>query len=344
MRLTIKIYLIFVTAFGLGCSAVGDVPTALRVDSGIDPAMQDEYVRFRTTYYFRIVDSCRVEDGFSLGTTTGPLENDPQDYDKRLGIFRVRKKGKIKIVNDSLYRFRMTGKASALFNSVRFESGVLRAEQIDPFGSAVVYDDKTRSFRVESAGSLRQNASRKAVYAEIKALKDLYNEFENSRKHFPGIQQEIAQLIKNAVLSLGNGEPQSTLSSIDDESKTDRQVSSLQCPDGRPARRSYLLYGPEGVREIDPDERLLMAMSSDSKPIVSTLQQLSHRQIKSDTNNVPFLSDFLAERLWISDIKTELDRAKYELSTINDLQSPNGIDEPLRPILEKLSKNNQATK
>jgi len=98
---------------------LGDVTSALRIDVSEHPAHQDEQVRFRTTYYFRIVDSCELGE-----------ENGHKDYyDKDRRPFKVRQAGKPKIVNDTLYRFRMTGKTSALFAKINFESGVLRADR-----------------------------------------------------------------------------------------------------------------------------------------------------------------------------------------------------------------------
>ncbi len=118
MSFAIRIYrytsVIILLAALTSCTwPIGDVPPALRIDTGIDPDKQDQYTRFRTTYYFRVMDSCGVDDGAET-----------QDYDKALGAFKVRKSGKTKILNDTVYRFRMTGKASALFNKVSFGSGV----------------------------------------------------------------------------------------------------------------------------------------------------------------------------------------------------------------------------
>ncbi len=53
------------------CSTLGDVPPALRVYGGEQPANQDQQVRFRTTYYFRIVDSCKIEAGKTEGGAYG---------------------------------------------------------------------------------------------------------------------------------------------------------------------------------------------------------------------------------------------------------------------------------
>ncbi len=66
--------------------------------------------------------------------------------------------------------------------------------------------------------------------------------------------------------------------------------------DGRPVRRSYSLYGPEGVRHLDPDERLLMAMSSDSKPLIGMLQQLAGKAIEYTESLTEDLQDLVEER------------------------------------------------
>ena len=292
----------FITCLGLisvACAGlVGEVPSQLRVDSGIDPDKQDEYVRFRTTYYFRVVDSCKVEEGVSTG-----------DYELRSGVFRARQRGLLRIVNDSLYRFRMTGQASALFDKVRFESGVLRAEQIDPFGAAVVYDSNSSTFRVEPANSRRENAQRDEVYTEIERLRKLSKEIgDNNESKL--IQSEIATLIRRQLLTLSEG-----ANLNDGASSVKITEASLRCPNGRPAKRSYYLYGPEGVRQLDPDERLLMAMSSDSKPVISLLQQLSNKQLKQQGKDTSARINIQGEQKWISDSQKELSKLEDELKT-----------------------------
>ena len=56
------------TSLLLGCS--GDVSRAFRIDQGIDPAYQDENVRFRTTYYFRVLALCPSNNNVSPATTS----------------------------------------------------------------------------------------------------------------------------------------------------------------------------------------------------------------------------------------------------------------------------------
>jgi len=288
----------------VGCSTPqGDVPAPLRIDTGMDPDKQDQYTRFRTTYYFRVVDSCRAEDGTQNG-----------DYDKRFGTFLVRKLGKTKILNDTVYRFRMTGKASALFNTVNFGSGVLRAEQIDPFGSKVEYDEGT--FKVKSGYNLRQKEMREALLEEIGELRRLYKELKAESKELndesKDLTAELQHVITSKIQLLNGG------GAIASE-KGPAGATAL-CPDGRPIKHSYLLYGPEGVRELDPDERLLMAMSSDSKPLISLLQELSGRQRKALTTPAMGAEVLMTEQAWILDSKDRLNEASRQLDNDPDKQ------------------------
>ena len=304
MRLTFFyiMFLCIILVEFAGCS-IGDVPAPLRIDSGMDPDKQDEYTRFRTTYYFRIVDSCRVEDN----------KSDSSMYEKRVDTFRVRMLGKTRILNDAVYRFRMTGKASALFNKVSFGSGVLRAEQIDPFGSKVEYDEGT--FKIKSGYNLRQKEMREALFDEISELRQLFKELK--RDGSPGTEQ-LEQVIKNRIQLLNGGG--SVLGTPTDPTPT-VPIPSALCPDGRPIKHSYFLYGPEGVRELDPDERLLMAMSSDSKPLISLLQELSGRQRKALTTSSTGAEVLIKEQSWIVESQDKLKAFDQDLVKDSGMQA-----------------------
>ncbi len=285
-----------------GCSTLGDITPALRIDKSEHPAYQDEQVRFRTTYYFRIVDSCKVDDG-----------KDEGDYSKDRVPFKVRESGKLKIVSDSVYRFRMTGKASALFAKIHFESGVLRAEQIDPFGSKVVLDKNTDTYRVISANADRENARREEIIAEIKRLRGLLDERDGknlSEEHKKEARSLIEGMIEKQIKLIANeNESGIGLSNTNHNSNSSNQSnpSNLFCPDGRAIQRSYSLYGPEGVRHLDPDERLLMAMTSDSKPLIGMLQQLAGRSINTQQIHENGWKDISDERARVSNAQRDID-------------------------------------
>lgn len=132
-RLPLAVLRGFLFVAGTGCSWLSDVSSSMRVDTGLNPENMDDNVRFRTTYYFRVLTGCRIDPP------------DSNQYDRTNGLVK-RTKGNFTPLNDSLYRFRMTGQAAALFKRVHFESGVLRKQQIDSFGSAVRYNETANSF------------------------------------------------------------------------------------------------------------------------------------------------------------------------------------------------------
>lgn len=307
-----------------GCSTWGDVPPALRVDQGEHPAYQDDQVRFRTTYYFRIVDACKVEEGKSQSANG--------DYATPFEPFRVRQKGKLKIVSDSLYRFRMTGKASALFANIRFESGVLRAEQIDPFGSQVTFDQTTNAFRVVPASASREQARRDDINREVDRLVALRKKVTADGDDATEVKSELSRQITNQIKLLGDENDSGTGSAGNGNGGSTTSRSDLLCPDGRPIQRSYFLYGPEGVRRLDPDQRLLMAMTSDSKPLIGMLQQLSGMALHGQQPPEADWKNVLDERVRVSEA---LDDLKSVMAKQDRQQ--NDIEELIRTLKTRFS-------
>ena len=181
----------------------------------VNPQDEDVDVRFRTTYYLRVFDLCRVDEDGKYGK-----------YDRGTAKLVHRTGGHYRIIKDSLYRFRMTGQAQALFNNVRFDSGTLRDYQVDPFGTIIEFDEKHKGFRF--GGCLR-----------------------------------------NATTS-GIGDCQPPQSS---ETRTS-DANANSCPQGEAKNTKFYLLGPEGIQELDSSERLVMAMSTDAKPLISALQRI----------------------------------------------------------------------
>lgn len=116
---------------------------------GADPINRDDDVAFRTTYYFRTFDFCANE----------------RDKQGELPVLPL---------NDALYRFEMTGKASTLLTSIKFESGVLKAWEIDPFGAKIVADEETGELRFQSQDETARRANAAAAYADYQRFRDLY--------------------------------------------------------------------------------------------------------------------------------------------------------------------------
>lgn len=231
-----------------GCS---DVPKSYRVDSGVYPEYQDDEVRFRTTYYLRVFDLCPID-----------IDKVATAYEPRMGVLTSRKSGPLQLVKDSLLRFRMTGQASALFSNLHFESGVLGADEIDPFGKTVDYDEAKKKFEAFNGALQRYGVAR-------------------------------AEGVKNTE----------------------------KCPSGEPLDRRFYLLGPEGIRELDPNERLIMAMYMNAKPLINSLKHLAGQRANKD-----------AEELLPFDRELSKARAESALSVLKDKETfakePGGLPSP----------------
>ena len=123
------------TVLLVGCAR----PPSATVREGANPFHIDKDVVFRTTYYFRTFDYCVA---------------------RRLKRSEFEKV--IVPLTDSLYRFRMTGKANSLLSDVKFESGTLMAWEIEPFGAKVEYDHQSGRTRVVSPREVTADARRAA--------------------------------------------------------------------------------------------------------------------------------------------------------------------------------------
>lgn len=169
--------LLLTTATSLLLAGCG-VPDSMHVRKGSDPKYEDDDVRFRTTYYFRVFDLCE-------GRT-------PMEPPKQRLLFDSAQRGPYYLKTDSLYRFIMTGKASSL-TKVHFESGSLRKEQIDPFGTTVNYNKTTNSFLIESQESNRAKAAQAEALQRITELLALRERLEGKVEGGP---QAIDALVK----------------------------------------------------------------------------------------------------------------------------------------------------
>lgn len=139
------------------------MPDSMHVRRGSDPHFEDDHVRFRTTYYFRVFDLCE-------GRT--PMDR-PRDDMKVL--FDSAQRGPYYLKTDSLYRFIMTGKSSA-YSNIHFEAGSLRKEQIDPFGMTVNYSKEANAFVIQNQDQARTKAEYGESIGRIRELLKLREE------------------------------------------------------------------------------------------------------------------------------------------------------------------------
>jgi hypothetical protein len=239
---------------------LGCMPEHMEVRTDIDPRNVDEDVRFRTTYYFRVFDIC-----------AGQLSDREQEIGKENGEsdFTDIKHGAYILMTDSLYRFRMTGKGSSIFSDIHFESGTLHRSEIDPFGSAIVFDKQLGRHRYVTQRETQDQAGEKADFEAVKTIiKDDFVQLDPQIKE--SLKMELNDLVKN-FLALHTP-------SKNQQNTGPNQPTQL-CPSGATAQRGFQILGPEGWRTFNQDERLIMAMATSGKPVISTMKELSARAL-----------------------------------------------------------------
>ncbi len=190
--------MLLVGASIIGLSACADIPPQFRVDTGAQPQYEDKTVRFRTTYYFRVFDLCegRNADGSIV------QKNIAEDFQWDQPVFYRNDRGEpLRLEKDSLYRFTMTGKALAITNKIHFESGTLKASQIEPFGSDVEFDPDSGRFFYQSQEATQLEAAQNLSYRSIDRLKgllkdEMLTDFEPDIH--AAIQREIANITRRS--------------------------------------------------------------------------------------------------------------------------------------------------
>jgi hypothetical protein len=264
-------------------------PKGMEVRSGIDPKYQDDDVRFRTTYYFRVYDFCQ--------NTNTKIDS---------------------IQTDSLYRFKMTGKAGSLFNKVHFESGTLLASEIDPLGSNVKYNEDTGSFQYVSKEEAKKEADKKANEREFSRLIELSKDLkeketaEGEDVYVDGTYEKFKEYLNSQIDALKT--PKADGKPSDGDGKKD---NNNYCTG--PTQRGFQILGPEGWRTFNQGERLLIAMSSSGKPLIGAMKELSGKILQTKTNQAEHLLPLVKERLAISEAKRTLDRLKTSPEKIEDI-------------------------
>jgi hypothetical protein len=158
------------------------MPADMHVNRGLDPKLADDDVRFRTTYYFRTFDYCWDFNAKMRQSSTG------EDFSYRSIIPKT----------DTLYRYRMTGKASSTFSRIRFESGVLKAAVLDPFGTQVSFSEAADGFIVRGASEVKEAAERSAEQDRLRAGK--LEQLKSLTGYYLGLDPNSASEVRTAAL------------------------------------------------------------------------------------------------------------------------------------------------
>ena len=316
-----------VALFVCGCA----MPPQMKIENANDPRYEDQDVRFRTTYYFRVYDPCPPTA--AAGAARPPA-------------------------SDTLYRFRMTGKAKALTNQVHFESGTLPATQIDPLGATVAYDEHNRQFYFKSQADTQEDAQRERRLAEIERLVEIYQGYAQQATATAAAAATAAsaasataaaaassaaagmgafrdELQRSIVARIAALDPRSSQSS-ESRSSTGSGgapaplASAVSTSTGCTGARGFQILGPEGWRVFRQDERLLMAMSSSGKPVISTMQEIAGRVLNDQPIEAEILLPLTREELRLTRAERELDRY--------DQSKPQTGAERLQAVIDALRK------
>ena len=359
----------------LAIFAVGgcDVPPHMRIATSTHPKNIDKNVRYRTTYYFRTFDFC--------------AEKNAQDQQA--------KNKHIIPATDTLYRYRLTGKANALTTKVHFESGVLDAHVIDPFGAKVVYDEDG-GFRVQTAEETEARARQRDALEMYDAVFKRLIELKDSKiGNVPNLESELGDALRRAlgdytgiepddeqrrVAEFALDQPKVELSRDGDqftvtttrqvsktvtqtasgnlaaeESKTTLEVSpeaeqapeglsgsrrprELQCPDDGEftIRRGYQIMGPEGIQTFDQDDRLLLAMTINGKPLIGLLNEYSSRILHASASPGDALLPLVQEDLAIA-------QAQLEVKLRKEDQQPPEVASSFAAVIEAFDRPRSAS-
>lgn len=240
-----------VLLLGLGACAV---PAHMEVRRGIDPNHEDDNVRFRTTYYMRVVDYCRDANNERNKIVSIPM--------------------------DTLYRFRMTGQAGALGSTVHFESGLLHKDLIDPFGNNMEIDPKTnRPMLVTFDERMQEKKDIKILEATDRVIDSLKkNGVDTKQLIVTAPKDKLSKVYEGLAESISNrathGIPPGPPPLCPTPPCPKPDLSNV-CADNSPLQHGYQIYGPQGVATFDQDMRLVLVMSSEATPLISSLKQAS---------------------------------------------------------------------
>lgn len=305
--------LVLLTALaGMGC-----MPNSMQVRDGLDPRYQDDDARFRTVYYFRVFEYC--ED---------------KGEDKNNGI------PKKVIQKDNLYRFLMTGKGSSLWNDIHFESGTLQQSQIDPFGALLSYDEDSRQFKFKSTEEMAmQNRQKnlKLIDDEFTQLLKFRNEngahFTDGGNQQPGnsFKDEYDKFLVKRAKNINSNFLKIT------STPATASKSATTCSDSTPANQEFWILGPEGWRKFNPDERLVLAMSSSGKPLISAMKEISGRLLNE--KSAASGNEITPIKEWI-----KADKALDKFKNLDEDANSTKVEESIKKVIKFLKAKEEMSK
>ncbi len=311
------------------------LPRTMRVDRGSIPEFQDDLVAFRTTYYFRVFDQCggrRLADMCEVAQAeceakaeacSGAASGCAQLADECRDAYEVCLLP-ASPSGDALYRFTMTGKASP-WDNIHFESGTLHKDEIDPFGAGIERDSETGRFYHVTQRENKARADYNATYEELNRLFAELKKFDSDQE-----PSEAVTTAKTTLTKLINKKYEALIATTVREESEREQADQLGvCAEGA-SRQGFQILGPEGWRTFDQDERLILAMTANAEPLISTLRELSSRVTNARATDEASVVPLLTEQNRILRAQRLLDRdvaAENVVSTLHNVAKELGDEQ-----------------
>lgn len=287
-----------------GVLLVACVPKSMLVQHGTQPANVDKDVVFRTTYYFRVFGNCGA-GGSSLPESAG--------------LYRFRMTGKAKSLTNkvkfesgtlparSVDPFGMSlaydEKSDALY--IQNQEARARAreltemsalvEKLKGLGDALRVVPESENGDSDNAKKAAENRRKllDAVTAIADEVRRLYSapSVTAESPRYAEIQKAYAELVE-MLGKLGTKLEAAELADLRKKAGESLQ-KALDAVVGMIAdaarqtecstnRNGFLILGPEGWRQFDPDERLIMGMYSSGSPLIATMNELSARALRTE--------------------------------------------------------------
>jgi hypothetical protein len=302
-------------------------PNYVKVDTADQPKYIDQQVRFRGLYYFRVYDYC-VDDSAKPAVVADAL-------------YRFRLTGKANALTTSVKFESGTLRDSEIepFGStVEYDPDTRRwayrsHEEVETQRERDEHLDQARALvglAVELAGTAKKDDPASAsdtVNTELTSqLKELVT------KSMAGAGRHITAAAPPSMRNPGDeetpGQEQADGGQAPDTKKkapakpapdagdagdaadeADKDVTENAC---RQLARGFQILGPEGWREFDTKERLVLAMSSSAAPLVSTLKELSGRILNASADSPDVEGAFAEEQLRVMNAEAQFTRLKPE--------------------------------
>jgi hypothetical protein len=247
------------------------MPKSMEVTTGGEPIFEDKYVRFRTTYYFRVFDVC--EELFGDGLSVA------EDWSQ---IFSDRRGKKLRLLKDSIYRFRMTGQADSLTNDIRFEAGTLKAHQIDPFGAGVAFDKANNRFYFKSQQAVEEDGRREEAFARLQRYVKFTKELKDAGVP---LNDELVHVMRDEMRLLGPvGQPTSqrervtaTYDNVEAARNAAFNASDSALRAVRAARDAIVVAGADAKPDLF-DEKAIAGAADTLKQPLTALRDVARAQ------------------------------------------------------------------